>query len=119
MLDYGNLTGGAAIPLVCWEFSAYNTESWPGSAGCGTSGTDYEADGSPPTLNATAGQYTDWDLPPEWVHDWRNGDNNGFIIFDTTGTGDKRIRAAGNPFTNPYWEVDYVPGHSHIFMGGF
>lgn len=112
--DYVEGSGGGIAPEVgaCnWFYAKHATQSWAGSNGCNTSGVDYDADLSPPTL-ALSGA-TGWEtfvLDSEWPPLWRDGIRtvNGMRITMNTGTS-ARWWASEAPLgvNQPYFEIDY------------
>lgn len=101
----------------CWNYAKYNTQAWAGSAGCATSGTDYDADSAPPALAYTA--YTSGaeylatlPLIPSWVESWLAGRaNNGIFLREATeADGTYAIwRSSEAPAgSKPYFEIDYI-----------
>jgi hypothetical protein len=113
--DYleGTKTGATEVGSVCWNKKIYNTTNWAGSVGCGTSGTDFVADGSPPSVNVSAinTPYT-LVLTPQSATDARDGTNEGNsgIRLVTTGAGDLVFYSSDHATVarRPYFEVDYV-----------
>lgn len=93
----------------CYNYAKYNTQAWAGSAGCSTSGTDYDADASPPSVTmASAGWWT-VNLLPAWLAAWKGGSrvNNGIVAKASADTGIYSSDAAsGNAL---YFEIDYTP----------
>lgn len=126
----GTLPGGSSqTGSSCWTHAKYSAQTWAGAAGCGTSGTDYDADGSPPTHPYAA--YTSGpdvlhtvDLDAAWPPLWRDAVrlNNGIVgfgredIFDTQFSA-RSTESGSNPL---YFEVDYTPagGRSHSMARG-
>jgi hypothetical protein len=69
-----------------WSWAKHTVQAWAGSAGCGTSCTDYYADGSPPTLSYSAytsgaTYYESVVLPTAWFEAFRDtpDENEGFL----------------------------------------
>jgi len=119
-------TNGTApeIGANCWTFLAYDASSptnWAGSAGAGTSGTDYFADVSPPILSGdttAVGDPLTTTLPTAWVTDWRDtpSNNQGFIVNPTGGSTNGRMGSTenSNSATHPTFEIDYTAGGGSV-----
>ena len=101
---------------------------WAGSDGCGTSGTDYDAEGSPPTWASpakTSGPPVEITvaLVPQWATDWRDSvrDSNGILARaqDETTLGAIAVWNSSEALTNkPIFEVDVeVVGAKYFFIG--
>lgn len=122
----GTATAAVQTGSVCWNYAKYATQSWAGSGGCSTSGTDYEADASPPTTYYpgypsgpdVAFSFT---LDPAWCEGWRDADyaNEGFVLFS-------EVIASSNAYmfqmyssenaTNPLtFEIEYSTGAPNYF----
>lgn len=103
----GTAQGGQQTGSCCWNYCKFSDQNWAGSPGCGTSGTDYDTDGSPPSHTPIIGWNT-FTLKPEWPPLWRDGARvaNGMLFFPQVGGwfGWKSTENAGNPL---YFEVDY------------
>lgn len=102
----GTASGSAQVGSCCWDYAIYSTQAWAGSAGCATSGTDYDADASPPTTTPSAG-WNIIDLVASWATAWRDSTraNNGFIMHNATNTG--YFYSTENASNQPYFEIDY------------
>ncbi len=82
-------TAGTGEP--CWNYKAYNTTAWAGSAGMATAGTDYVNTILAPqlTTDRTAAQYTEYKFEFNAdglavVQDWfGDASNNGFFVTET------------------------------------
>jgi len=119
-------TGGGAPEsgACCWNYAKYTSQSWAGSAGCGTSGTDYDADASPPSFSYSS--YTTGpdvpisiELDPAWPTAWRDGRDNEGILFkanDEVSSLTQIFFHSTEGTTPPYFEIDYA---SKIFMVSF
>jgi hypothetical protein len=98
----------------CWNRTAYNTTSWAGSAGCGTSGTDYDADSSPPSSDLyPASAFHAITLKPAWATAWRDDTrtNNGALLRHTSSaTAVFQSTENSNSAQTPYVEIDYALG---------
>lgn len=98
---------------ACWDYAKYNTQAWAGTAGCGTDGTDYFSDASPPSVVMPSGYaFVTFTMPTSWATDWRDGVvvANGFMskgLEATVGDGGswQSLEAASN---QPYFEIDYT-----------
>lgn len=87
----GTKVGTAGSETSCWRYRTYNTNSWAGSAGCGTSGTDYNATALATVSTSTAG-FVDFtfsgssedlkNLIDLWSGD--QGSNAGILLRATT-----------------------------------
>lgn len=122
----GTANGSAQVGSCAWNFAKYDTQSWAGSLGCGSSGIDYDADGSPPGSafpSYTAGPPVKRVevLKPEWATDWRPPGaarvNNGILIRgDDETTPGKALLASSTEesFNNPYFEIDYDEGGASV-----
>jgi hypothetical protein len=121
----GSTPGGAPeVGACCWNYAKYNTQSWAGSAGCSTSGTDYDADASPPSLaysSYTSGSDVamSFELDPDWATAWRDGRANEGILCkandEVTALSQIFFHSADGT-TPPYFEIDYG---SRVFMVSF
>jgi hypothetical protein len=107
------------VGSCCANYAKYNTQTWAGGLGsrCLVSGTDYDADASPPTqTNLTVGAQS-IALPNVWFSDWRDSVRvaNGFVmhafsinnfnIQSTEGTNPPTftIDYTTGPTTSPYY----------------
>jgi len=102
--------GGTQAGSCCWNHAKYDTQSWAGTVGCGTSGTDFDADASPPGLTTQTAVYNEWTLYTAWAMNWKSGARaaNGFIIFDGSGAIARKFNSTENAGNQPYFEVDYI-----------
>lgn len=114
----GTANGANQVGSSCWNKLLYNTTDWPGSAGCGTSGTDYDA--APVATQAFAAYAAgpdaklSIDLPISLAVSWRDGLRvaNGLVIKEAAEAVNgsfflgRSINAASN---QPTFEVDYNP----------
>ena len=107
----GTAFGAVQAGSSCWSHAKYDTQSWLGSAGCNTSGTDYDADGSPPSITLVDAQFNAWTLKAAWATAWRDAtrEPNGIVInYNPIEWGNYWASEHG---TYPcYWEVDYDEG---------
>ena len=122
----GNSSGIAEVGAVTYIYAKYNTQLWAGSSFASTSGLDYHADASPPTLDyssfTTGSPY--WvtlDLKSEWVTNWRDNIwiNNGIIIRSTIETNTTNIffgQATEQTSNQCYFEIDYIPDSNFRVM---
>lgn len=100
---------------VCWNYCAYNTQAWAGSAGCSTSGIDYDASGCTFDFPAyTSGPLVTCSiaLTTQWAVDLKSGARvaNGFRIAEATDATDKVFAFATTESTDgPSFEIDYYP----------
>jgi len=105
-----------------WDVKSTGQAWAGGNNGCGASGTDYVADGSPPTLSFAAGWNT-YTLPIEWPPLWKSGANalNGIVIIPTVYNGNQAYVTNTEDATYPlYFEIDYLlSGHSFFLGIGF
>lgn len=112
----GTATGASQAGSCCWNYAKYNTQGWAGSVGCGTEGTDYDTDASPPSLALaafTSGSNTvrTITLPVAWVTGWRSGGNNGIMLKEASeDTSGKFLFFLSTEVTGfgPYLEIDYT-----------
>ena len=121
----GTASGSPQAGSVCWDQAKFGSQNWAGSAGCGTSGTDYDADASPPAMTSTgsAGLQT-FSLDPTWAPLWRDGARapNGIKIVNPAGPDSCVAWSTEFGSDQPYFEVDWAPaggqGRRFFFMGG-
>ena len=108
--------GVAEVGASSWNDSAAPTAWLGGSNGCAISGTDYIADGSPPTHAFAApgqGGAQTFALDPAWITYWASGGtNNGYITTVLSATDGQcfwpyTTEWSGN---TPSWEIDYSAG---------
>lgn len=106
----GTLNGGVQVGSSCWSYAKYNTQPWAGSAGCSTSGVDYDADASPPSITVTPGQRKSFNLPVSWLSAWKSGArvNNGFTVR-AAGYYPRLYSSDSTSPNNAYFEIDYTP----------
>ncbi|KKM70473.1 hypothetical protein LCGC14_1440390 [marine sediment metagenome] len=120
----GTTTAGNQNGSSCWYQAKLNVQDWAGSQGCGTSGTDYDANVSPPTMACGPNGWHTFTLDPAWPPLWRDGirATNGMLMRQVGGTSNTWIYSTENASLNPYFEVDWEPAsttQSFFFMGGF
>lgn len=114
----------------CWNYVKYDTQGWAGSGGCGLSGTDYDADGSPPThafspFISGPPELKVIPLDPAWPTAWKSPTrlNNGIFLRERSGVaGASFMGASSEHATDPsYFEIDYEPpagaAQRFFFMG--
>ena len=106
---------GAGYPIValagepCYSWCKYNTQAWAGSAGCSTSGTDYDADANPPGVFVESPGWYMAPLKTVWATDWRDdiATNNGILVTNNTGYG-FYYHTSNHATTPSYFTVDYL-----------
>jgi hypothetical protein len=102
----------------CRGYCKYNTQAWAGSAGCNTSGTDFDADASPPGITYSTSAYASATLKTAWPTAWRDSTrvNNGMTVRMNM-EWDFVIYNAKNASSNPsYYEIDYTDGGTSVFF---
>lgn len=99
--------------------------AWPGGATGGTtSGTDYDADASPPTVDITGTGQVVISLKTSWVSDWRDSiaTNNGLVFWNDANQG-TYVQMSTITGANPvFFEIDYTPpatGAKQLFFKPF
>lgn len=107
----GTQSNGVQSGSSCWNDHTYqDIQEWAGSAGLGTSGTDYEvAGGITPTIAPGAQTFN---LPTQWATDWSNGDwaDTGFLIRNITDGGNNH-RISSVEGSNPHtFDITYSEG---------
>lgn len=108
----GTVVAGAAT----WNQCKHGVQSWASGygTGCGASGTDYDADASPPTaVFDGVSEFKTFELPPQWAVDWRDAIrvSNGVLLRWHAGyTATLAMASTENVGSPPYWEVDYTAG---------
>lgn len=103
----GQVQGGS-----CDAFhTVHDTVAWAGSAGCGTSGVDYDADGSPPQLTFFTTGWRVLNLKPEWAVAWRDGvrNPNGIRIAQKVAQSGHAVFFSTEGGAPLYFEIDYEP----------
>lgn len=108
----GSSVGGIQSGKADWFDTKHGTTTWAGSAGCGTSGVDFDTDATPPTLALNGIGAHVFTLKPEWPIAWRGVSPsrvaNG-IRFSTDRTDvDFGSTESVGPGIQPIFEVDYV-----------
>lgn len=112
----GTANNAAQAGSSCWNFKNYNTVAWAGSAGCSTSGVDYDADASPPTMSlSSAGSYT-FTLRPSWAQAWKSGArlNGGMVIFNNQNA-ENDTYSSNSGVTPCFFEIDYSVGPPLVY----
>jgi hypothetical protein len=118
----GTSVGAQESGAACWDYARYNTLAWA-SAGCGTSGTDYDAGATPPTQafaayasGPPASVLFTFDLKPEWPTAWRDATrvNNGMLVRARAESSGIAFYAASSEYSSnqPTFEIDYTAGLS-------
>ena len=127
----GTTSGSAPeVGAVCWGKLVYNTVNWAGSVGCTTSGVDYAADASPPSIaydSYTSGPdvLISITLDPAWPTGWRDSTfaNNGMIWKERNAwSADDalQMRATETLTGNePTFEIDVGSLEAKYFFIGF
>jgi hypothetical protein len=117
----GTVQTQAQTGSCCWAYKAYHASTptnWAGSAGLGTSGTDYDADASPPSCATTsANAYLQLTLRGSWSQSWKNGSraNGGIRLVCASGAdGIQSTEASSN---QPYAEIDYTARAPLVVLG--
>ncbi len=110
----GTNNGTTQVGSCSWNHAKNATQSWAGSAGCSTSGTDFEASGSPPSEILPANSFVTFTLPTVWASDWRDAVKaaNGHVGFMVDASNNKTwfsTEQAG-PSIRPAYEVDFTTG---------
>lgn len=98
----------------CWNYAKYNTQAWAGSIGCGTAGTDYDANTFTHSIITGSGWQT-VSLNPTWLTNWRDGIwvNNGFRLQAPIPYPSVYFTSSENVSLQPYVEIKYIiPGSS-------
>lgn len=125
----GTATGAVQSGSSCWNQCKKDAQNWAGhpTLGCYVSGTDYDADASPPsmTFDATYNKWRQFDLKPEWPPLWRDAARatNG-LIFSLPGAGQQYRMQSSEHGTYPlYFEIDYSAptggaAQRFLMMGG-
>ena len=109
------------VGACCWNFAKYNSQAWAGgSSGCGISGTDYDADATPPQILPVLNVWASLDLKTEWPPLWRDAIRaaNG-IILKSTGVIANNLYSSERASHPLRFEIDYLaPEPSVIFDFG-
>ena len=106
----GTQNGATETGSCCWTHAKYDTQPWAGSVGCSTSGTDYDADASPPSITIVPGTRQNFNLRTAWLSEWKSGAriNNGIILISTSYYPRLYSSDQASP-NNAYFEIDYTP----------
>ncbi len=112
---------------ACWNHYV-GTTHWPGSGGASSSGTDYEADATPPTITfpnnsadteATASLTTGANLTATRIAGWFGATNTNYgLIVGATGTDEEADRSWYQELgetLGPKLVVDYTEGGGTLF----
>lgn len=105
-----------------WNQCKSGSQDWAGhpTLGCGVSGVDFIADGSPPggayiAYPAGPDVWVDFSIfSPGWIEGWRDSTyaNEGMVLFGTEGTSATLFQAhsseTGTSASRPYLSIDYV-----------
>jgi len=112
----GTADGTIQAGSSCWNYAKYDTQPWAGSAGCGTSGTDYFAweAGDPETIVDATGAWFDWDIPTDWADARKAGEDEGILmVSNSEGTLTKpkfsSTEYTTDPDLQPYFYIEYEP----------
>lgn len=107
---------GSQTGACSWNYAKHSTQAWAGVAGCSMSGTDYDADASPPSIswgpnNPAVPSLDTWTLKPQWATDWRDAvrTNNGIILKGLDLGYYNQFNSTEAASAQPYFEVDYTP----------
>lgn len=103
----GSSNGVQEAGASCWNYVA-TANPWAGGFnGCGLSGTDYDADATPPNIVVVSDAWNFWSLKPQWASDWRDGVRapNGIVIFGPSGAVQGYTTEGAFPL---YFEIDYT-----------
>ena len=97
---------------ACWSYRKAINVPWAGgSTGCGTSGTDYDADASPPQ-HTTTDVYSNqaWALPAAWFTAWRDGThvNNGFVEHSNSTSNQSSNSSESAPPLGLHFSIDWT-----------
>ena len=107
----GTLTGGSTKSgACCWDYAKYTTQAWAGSAGCETSGTDYD---SSPSYNGTLTLNTmvNIALSTTWATNWRDttSTNQGVLVRNpAAGASVMACTPSEGAANQPTWQIDYT-----------
>lgn len=97
----------------CWQQCKKDVQSWAGQQGCYLSGTDYDADGDPPSMifDGTYNKWRQFDLKPEWPPLWRDlaRTANGLIFNIPTAGQQYRMQSTEHGIYPLYFEIDWAP----------
>lgn len=113
----------------CWDYLAYDAStptSWAGSAGLETSGTDYIADASPPTIDGTStgAKSTSFGATgASWCEYWRdNANTNGGMLIDPNDGPNVYIAFRATEYATvddrPSFDIDYGEATADGIMVG-
>lgn len=115
----GTSNGALEIGACDWNHTKHATETWAGGpAGCRTSGTDYDEDGSPPTFSLGSYGWVTAILKTAWATNWRNNTraNNGLVCMSDITTN---IYARWYPCSDAtypqYFTINYISSSKQLF----
>lgn len=110
----GTVDSSVQIGSSCYGQKKLAEEDWAGGliSGCGVSGTDYDADGSPPTMSVSVTGPQTFTLDLSWPPLWRDAARvaNG-MVFDLieVGSNGGLVRIKSSEHADPLsFEVDYT-----------
>lgn len=113
----GTANGAAQAGSSAYNWAKWATQAWAGSNPCATSGTDYEADATPPDHDfiaypVGADYLIEIALDPQWVADWVGGAANEGVVMHVLGGPGVGVffgcRSTDSGVNPPYIEIDYV-----------
>ena len=98
--------------LGCWNWAKYNTQAWLGSAGCATSGTDYEPTELSTGVSINGGNTGTYAfLAPALpvFEGWKAGTypNEGMVGI-RTGSGRWYVGSSEHATSPQFFEIDYT-----------
>jgi len=113
---YAYIVAGAntwSEAIASWNQCRNGFLDWAGHPvlGCHVSGTDFDADGSPPSLSFGPGynQWYQFDLKPEWPPLWRDTVRapNGMVLSLPHASQQYRLQSSEESVHPLYFEIDY------------
>jgi len=113
----GSGTGAAPeTGACCHNYAKHDTQAWAGSAGCLTSGTDYDASGVA-IPNPTTYAFESATLDSAWPTGWRDATfaNTGMVLHNA-GTSLLGVHSSNHPGTPCYFEIDHAPANAGGFL---
>ena len=128
----GNSNGSNESGACDWSYAKDASQAWAGSAGCMTSGTDYDASGVSVVITSLGTITTT--LTTSWGTTWQtSANNNGILIINpSAGASLLGIVCSEGGAGAPYFEFDYTAGGAtgqptacrsryvpHVRRGGF
>lgn len=106
--------GSAQTGSSCWAYAKYATQAWLGSAGCSTSGVDFDAT---PIASLTStwtpvNVWKTWSVTTSVLEGWRDGArvNNGMTMFPAAAGGTTLLQfysSETGTANKPYWDITY------------